>query len=61
MWGSLLIICGLVGATVSGILIGKTKLYKEIGIGNLFFTILALICFIEVLHALVIHYVSYYH
>lgn len=46
---------------MSGILIGKTKLYKEIGIGNLFFTILALICFIEVLHALVIHYVSYYH
>lgn len=48
LWGSLLIIFGVIGATLSGVLISRTKLYKEIGMVCLFCTILTLICFVEV-------------
>ena len=48
LWGSLLIVFGVIGATLSGLLISRTKLYKEIGMVCLSCTILTLICFVEV-------------
>ena len=48
LWGSLLIIFGVVGATLSGLLISRTRLYKEIGIICLSCTTLAIIGFVEV-------------
>ncbi|XP_003383915.1 PREDICTED: major facilitator superfamily domain-containing protein 7-a-like [Amphimedon queenslandica] len=48
LWGSLLIIFGVIGATLSGLLISRTRLYKEIGMICLSCTILTLIGFVEV-------------
>ena len=48
LWGSLLIFCGLAGATVAGIFIDYTKLFKEIGVVAFTFAIACLIWFVEV-------------
>ena len=48
LWGSLLVFCGLVGATVAAILIDYTKLFKEIGVVAFTFAIACLIWFVEV-------------
>ncbi|XP_003386874.1 PREDICTED: major facilitator superfamily domain-containing protein 7-like [Amphimedon queenslandica] len=49
LWGSLLIIFGVVGATLSGLLISRISgLYKEIGIICLSCTTLSIIGFVEV-------------
>ena len=48
LWGSLMIFCGLVGATIAGLLIDYTKRFKEITVVTLSLAILCLIWFTEV-------------
>ena len=48
LWGSLMIFCGLVGATIAGLLIDHTKKFKEITVATLTMAILCLIWFMEV-------------
>ena len=48
LWGSLMIFCGLVGATIAGLLIDYTKKFKEITVVTLSLAILCLIWFTEV-------------
>ena len=43
-----MIFCGLVGATIAGVLIDYTKKFKEITVVTLFLAILCLIWFMEV-------------
>jgi FLVCR family MFS transporter 7 len=48
LWGALMIFCGLVGATLAGLLIDYTKLFKEIATVSLCLAILSLVWFTEV-------------
>lgn len=43
-----MIFCGLVGATLAGILIDYTKLFKEVAVVSLCFGVLCFIWFTEV-------------
>ena len=43
-----MIFCGLIGATIAGLLIDYTKRFKEIAVVSLSMTILGLIWFTEV-------------
>ena len=48
LWGALMIFCGLVGATLAGLLIDYTKLFKDIAVVSLGFALLSFIWFTEV-------------
>lgn len=48
LWASLLIFCGLIGATLAGLLIDRTKKFKEIGIASYTCGVIIFIWFIEV-------------
>lgn len=48
LWGSLMIFCGMVGATIAGLLIDYTKKFKEITVISLSMAILCYIWFMEV-------------
>ncbi|CAI8033190.1 Uncharacterized protein B0416.5 [Geodia barretti] len=48
LWGALMIFCGLVGATLAGLLIDFTKLFKEVAVVSLGLGILSFVWFTEV-------------
>lgn len=55
LWGSLMIFCGLVGATLAGLLIDFTKKFKEVAVCSLSLALLCLIWFTEVYRCKHIH------
>ena len=48
IWGSIMIFCGLFGATVTGIVLDQTKWFKQIGVFNLTLALVSMIWFVEV-------------
>ena len=48
LWGALMIFCGLVGATIAGLFIDYTKLFKDVAVVAFGFAILCLVWFTEV-------------
>ena len=56
LWGALMIFCGLVGATVAGLLIDYTKLFKDVATVALCFAVLSLIWFSEVRERLCVNW-----
>ncbi len=48
LWGALMIFFGLGGATVAGIIIDYTKMYKDVSIVSIGFAIISLVWFMEV-------------
>ena len=48
LWGALMIFCGLVGATIAGIIIDYTKKFKEVSVISVAFSVLCFVWFMEV-------------
>ncbi len=48
LWGALMIFFGLGGATVAGIIIDYTKMYKDVSVVSMGFAVLSLVWFMQV-------------
>ena len=48
IWGALMIVCGLIGAALTSVFLGWTRLYKEVGVFALGMCVLCSIWFLEV-------------
>lgn len=48
LWGALMVFCGLIGATIAGLVIDFTKLFKEVAVVALGFALLCFVWFFEV-------------
>lgn len=49
LWGALMIFCGLIGATIAGVVIDYTKKYKEVAVVTLSLAMLCFVWFTEVI------------
>ena len=50
MWVALLTVCGMIGATVFGLIADRTKLFKEVGVVVYTFASLVMSIFVIVCH-----------
>lgn len=48
LWGAVMIFCGVVGATIVGVIIDYTKLFKEVAVVSLSLAVICFIWFFEV-------------
>lgn len=48
LWGSLMILCGMIGAVAVGIILDRTKLFKEVAVVTYSCAILSFVFFYEV-------------
>lgn len=55
MWVAVLMVCGLLGAVVFGLIIDKTKLFKEAGVAAYSMASLSIITFINVCYICAYH------
>lgn len=60
IWGALMIVCGLIGAALTSVFLGWTRLYKEVGVFALGMCVLCSIWFLEVSGSISTTQVRYY-